>query len=251
MARRKKKKDDSPKGAYWMDTYGDMVTLLLTFFVLLFSFSTINETKWKNIVAAFTKEFGNPSDVDNAPDSIDSLDPNMTLPPSLKPSNTDSPPDVDALYIGIKEYIKDSGMEDSIGVTRTEFEIVIRFLDSVMFDSGKAELKPESYAVLDSIADVLAEYGDDIKMVRIEGHTDNVPIHNSKYPSNWELSTNRAVQVLKYFLEQKSFNAEKISAVGYGEFHPIDDNNSDLGRSKNRRVDFVITREIEGKDEAQ
>lgn len=245
MARRRRKRESSGGGAYWMDTYGDMVTLLLTFFVLLYSFSTVNEEKWKDLVSSFQTQFGKVDESDSNIDDFENLNPSFTLPPGLEPSNTDSPQDVDHLYIGIRDYIKASGMEASIGVTKTEFEIVIRFLDSVMFDSGRADLKPESLKVLDSIADVLLKYNDEIKMVRIEGHTDNVPIHNSRYDSNWELSTTRAVQVLKHLVENESFHTDKISAVGYGEYHPITENNTDLGRSKNRRVDFVITRAIE------
>jgi chemotaxis protein MotB len=112
--------------------------------------------------------------------------------------------------------------------------------DSALFDSGKADINARAQTLLDGICAILADYADQIQMVRIEGHTDDRPIHTAQFKSNWELSTTRAVNVLKRLLEAAPVGADKLSAVGYGEFHPAADNLSDAGRAQNRRVDFVI-----------
>jgi len=250
---RKKKSSGGGGGAYWMDTYGDMVTLILTFFILLYSFSTINEKKWAALVYAMT---GKDSTIENFDDTdIDvpdnfSPDPSATLgyPPEATPGPDDpdkiSSDNLEQLYQSIKSYIAASGMEASIEVSKTDLEIVIKLLDNIMFDSGSALLKDDSFIILSNISDALVQYGEQINMVRIEGHTDDRQINTPQYPSNWELSTARAVNVLKYLIEEKGFDKNKISAVGYGEYHPIDTNTTPEGRSKNRRVVFVITRVV-------
>lgn len=252
MERRKKKSSDGP--AYnWMNTYGDLVTLLLTFFVLLFSFSTINEEKWRNLVLAFTGGTGGGVSIipgDGVPNSTKTPDPSAPATSTVKPSPTPDgtpaasgfPSNIDSIYKGIIGFIKNNGLDANVEVSKTDLEIIIRFKDNIMFDSGKANLKPEFYSVLDKFTDVLDEFEDEIEMIRIEGHTDNRPINTKEFPSNWELSTARAVEVLRYLIEIKHFSTDKISAVGYGEYHPIDTNETAEGRARNRRVVFVITR---------
>jgi chemotaxis protein MotB len=112
----------------------------------------------------------------------------------------------------------------------------------VFFDSGKAELKPESLALLDALQFILADNQEILSMIRVEGHTDNLPIHTAQFPSNWELSSARANNVLRYILEQPPFvlNAQKLNTSGYGEWHPIASNDTADGRLLNRRVDFVV-----------
>ena len=253
MARRKKN-DNESKGAHWMDTYGDMVTLLLTFFVLLYSFSTVNEQKWQELVAAFNRSYTTtpPIGEEMPPGMVGSGGGQSGFEENGEGEDDESTgeqpeskfviPDMDPLYKGIKGYVIDSGLESVIHVSKQDLEIIIRFMDNVMFDSGSAKIKDDYLYILDYITNVLIQYDDEISMVRIEGHTDNRPIHTYQYPSNWELSVNRAVAVLKYMIEEKDYEPTRISAVGYGEYHPIADNDTESGRSKNRRVDFVITK---------
>lgn len=271
MERRKRKKSGDDGGDNWLTTYGDMVTLLLTFFVLLFSFSTINEAKWRELVIAFTggsaggKVIIGDGDGDGDGDftipPLPSATPSGETPtptptptatktssPTPKPTPTPTPshggyPDnIDAIYKGIIGFMEEHNLETRVEVLKTDFEIIIRFKDNVMFESGKADLKQEFYGVLGEFTKILNEFEDEIEMIRIEGHTDNRPINTWQFPSNWELSTSRAVAVLRYLIEEKGFSPTKISAVGYGEYHPVDTNETSEGRARNRRVDFVITR---------
>jgi chemotaxis protein MotB len=116
--------------------------------------------------------------------------------------------------------------------------LVITFLAEVLFDSGKAKLKPESLPILDKVAGIINEEAPE-NNIGIEGHTDNVPIKHSSWKSNWELSSHRALSVL-YYLESKGVQSEKLSASGYGEYKPVSSNDSSEGRQMNRRVEIVI-----------
>lgn len=117
--------------------------------------------------------------------------------------------------------------------------LVITVVGDVLFDSGKAKIRPESYPILDKVATVLKENVPKLN-VGIEGHTDNVPIKFSGWKSNWELSTARSLSVLHYLVEERDISPERVSAIGYGEYRPIDSNNTKEGRQSNRRVEIVI-----------
>lgn len=118
--------------------------------------------------------------------------------------------------------------------------ILLRVDASVFFDSGKAEINSEAEPLLYRVSDIFVEYEKSIKIIRIEGHTDNVPMHSDRYDSNWELSVSRSVNVLRRILELSNLEPKKLSAVGYNEFYPIASNDSSEGRALNRRVDFFI-----------
>jgi chemotaxis protein MotB len=255
MRRRNTQDEPGLSAPFWMSTYGDMVTNLLVFFVLLFSFSTIDANKWKELVISFTGGtgvIGSGEDISRLPEDIKDLLPeDINLEEAPKQSQqietTGNPEDIDdfdRLYRQIQSYVEESNLDTQLDLTKSDTEILIRFRDNVIFDSGKADIKPESENILGDIVKVLLNYQNDIDMIRIEGHTDNVPIHTGKYPSNWELSTSRAVEVLRYFIEKHSFDPHKLSAVGYGEYHPVSSNDTSTGRAVNRRVDIVIAKAV-------
>ena len=230
MARRKS--EEVKKGApEWMATYGDLVTLLLCFFVLLFSFSTIDNNKFKAIIQSMQGSLG-------VLDSgvIVQIDPLI----STFPGDTDAE---EEKFVKINEqvnnFIEENNLENSVTLILDERGLLIRLLDATLFDSGKAEIRNEAKFIIERISDIIKQSG---KSIRIEGHTDNMPINTYKFPSNWELSTTRAVNVLKYLIELKSIEPYRLSAVGYGEYHPIDTNDTSEGRQKNRRVDMMILR---------
>lgn len=219
------------KGApAWMTTYGDMVTLLLTFFVLLYSFSSVDSAKWQNLVGALSGGSGVLENIATTP-SDGSYE---TLQMQLN--------DFQNLYNQLEKYVDENGLDSHVEMSKTDNEIRMRFVDNVLFDSGSANLKPMAEDILTKITQAFLAYDDSIQMVRIEGHTDNVAINTAAFPSNWELSTARAVETLRFLIENQNLQPSKVSAVGYGEYHPIGDNNTEEGRSKNRRVDFVIAR---------
>lgn len=112
--------------------------------------------------------------------------------------------------------------------------------DSALFDSGKDVIRADSAKLLMDLADIIVRYEGAIGMIRIEGHTDDIPINNARFESNWDLSVARAVRVLRYLLLHSKIPPEKLAAAGYGEFHPIADNDTPQGRAQNRRVSFLI-----------
>ena len=115
--------------------------------------------------------------------------------------------------------------------------VVIRLNDTMLFDQGSAIIKPEALSTLESISGKLREFNNPIL---IEGHTDSTPIKNEKYPSNWELSTARATNIISYLIEKQKFPPNRLSAVGYGEYMPVADNSTPENKAKNRRVDIII-----------
>ena len=249
--------DSKPSAPPWIATYGDMVTLLLVFFVLLFSLSTIDATKWKELVVSLSDSpegIGTGSTMDSLSDDLKDVQPDdMNLPPSQDEENAGNeenetlPEEVDdfgQLYMRIKAYVDESDLKGQLELLKSDSEILIRFRDNVIFDSGKADIRPDAEIILGDIATVLMSYKEDINMIRIEGHTDKIPIHTVKYPSNWELSTARAVQVLRFFIERDGLDPRKLSAVGYGEYHPISENGKASDQFLNRRVDIVIAKVI-------
>ncbi len=135
----------------------------------------------------------------------------------------------------LSQEIKDK----QVSLKMMEKGLVITFVADVLFDSGKAKLKTETYPTLDKVARVLQENVPDLS-IGIEGHTDNQPIHHSGWKDNWELSTARALSVLRYLVDQKSISPERVSAIGYGEFRPVSTNATAAGRKMNRRVEIVI-----------
>jgi len=237
--------------APWLNTYGDMVTLLLCFFVLLFSFSTIDAEKWRELVESMrqigisVEELKGDNPMPNFPAEVDKDEPfpeKSVEPESLDEIQKEEPDEFDELYKRIKSYIHKNGLDTEIELSQNESGILMRFKEHVLFDSGKAEIKKNALPILNDIYGVLHDSEKYIQMIRIEGHTDNVPIKTSHYPTNWELSTARAVNVLRYFIEAKDLDPLKVSAVGYGEYHPIRKNDTDENRARNRRVDLVIVK---------
>jgi chemotaxis protein MotB len=133
-----------------------------------------------------------------------------------------------------------------VQVNMEERGIVVRFTEGVLFDSGKADLKQEAISILDRVVPVLKNSH---RQIRVEGHTDNVPIHTPEFPSNWELSTTRAVNVVRYLIEKHNFSPYILSAAGYGEYRPVAPNDSEKHRAMNRRVDIVILKSVSESEE--
>lgn len=234
---RKKQEEAKPGAPAWLATYGDMMTLCLCFFVLLFSFSTIDAEKFKAVAESLQGALG-----------VFESGPTISIIPNVNDYPNDIPDDegIDyrELYEDIKRKLDEKGLQNSVTLVINERGLLIRFLDNVLFPSGSAELKVDSREIIDMLADVVKKNDNS---VRIEGHTDNVPIRTGKFPSNWELSTARAVNVVRYLIEIRGIAPDKLSAAGYGEYHPIEKNDNADGREKNRRVDIVILKAHESK----
>ena len=267
MARRSQKKRPEEEGvAPWLATYGDMITLVLTLFVLLYSFSSIDAVKWDRLVSslsgtpfvaiqALDPDRTGPESRDleaeekTEEEEVEEEDLNATPTPAPTPTSDaalfegnveETKEKFDELYQKISDHIKINNLETKLNVERQDEFIILHITDSTLFSSGKAYVKPESKDLLKDVSDIFIEYETIIKMIRIEGHTDDRKINNEEFESNWELSIMRAVNVLRYFLGITEIDSSKFSAVGYGEYHPIATNETAEGRAQNRRVDFLI-----------
>ena len=146
----------------------------------------------------------------------------------------------------LNEIIEKNSLTDEIKIREEERGIVLQVDESILFDSGKAEIKDSSIHVLDTIAKIIQETDNEIVA---EGNTDNVPINSAAYRSNWELSTERALSIVRYLIENKNINPNRISLKGYGEFNPIVPNDTPENKAKNRRVDILVVEERESKTE--
>lgn len=239
MARRKKKDSQSEAGT-WLMTYADMITLVLTFFILLFTMSVIDVAKFNRVVAAVQSSLG-------------VLDGGKTLDPDTKDSLSEFEDDIieiireleleeeniKRVVANLDNLLEVEGLQDSVYIVIDERGINIRFLDHVLYARGQASLKPEALPILDKVANVLREIDNNL---RVEGYTCDLPIRTAQFPSNWELSTRRATTVVRY-LQDRGIPGERLSAVGYGEYRPLVANTNEENRRQNRRVDIVIMRD--------
>lgn len=241
MSRKRQKEQESQPGSpLWMTTYSDMVTLLLCFFVLLFSFSTIDAQKFQAIIQSFQGSLG-------ILDSGTSITTDQFITEAMKSDlTTDQRQELEdfiKLQEVLEEYLETYDLDSDVLVTQENAGLVLRFQDNVLFDPGKAQLKTRSKEILKDISGFLQTPEFIEKSIRIEGHTDTVPVNpTSLYPTNWELSAGRASNVVRYLIEDLSLNPERFSISGYGEYHPVAPNDTAENRSKNRRVDIVILR---------
>ncbi len=220
----------------WLVTYSDMVTLLLAFFVLLFSFSTLDMVRFQRALISLQEALGVLQGGRTV--AADPVDTDDTLNREMHR---------EALQIAqllavrqqLERALEDGDLGGGVTLDLTERGLILHFTDRVLFESGSADLRPGAREVLDRISPILAEIPNHI---RIEGHTDNVPINTFRFPSNWELSTARATSVLQYLLQLEASNPGRLSAAGYGEYRPLDTNDTVEGRARNRRVDVVLLR---------
>ncbi|MCW3488738.1 flagellar motor protein MotB [Dethiobacter alkaliphilus] len=215
----------------WMTTYSDMVTLLLAFFVLLFSYSVIDVIKFQQIMSSIQVTFLGQDGIMES-----SLDPSRGEMIELAVDHKFE--DVLMTYLEVKNHLQEEGLANIIDVRIEDRGVVLEIQDRLLFDTGRAEIRSEARELLVKVAGILANVPNQII---VEGHTDNVPIQTAQYPSNWELSVDRAVRVVRYLSERQGIDPERFLATGYGEFQPVASNETVQGRAKNRRVNIVIS----------
>lgn len=268
----KRKEDAPPAGSpAWMATFSDLMNLLLCFFVLLFSMSTLEESKWAELVASMNNTFsvfnggataiGDGILVSNGVSQLNELDEYINSTGKL--SDADSEVDKLQDYINsgdveilqealeqkqlqaneelaelVEESIGENRLDDQIDVNFTAQYVQLTMKGALLFDSGSGELKKESLDVLDKVGKILERYAQGT--IEIEGHTDNVPINSARYASNEELSSARALSVFYYLSDNTLLDVSRLRHAGMGERIPIADNSTTEGRSKNRRVEIRI-----------
>lgn len=233
----------------WMATMADLVTLLLTFFILLLSYSTMDVVKFRALAVSLHDALGNGSYSNdgvfmNSPNPIDfeNTERNSASPVSLEESGADQPKikevnQNDKLAEDISKVVAEAGLQDTVTVKSSSRGVLMQVQGQVFFSSGNAAMKPESHTFLDEVARLIAtsEYN-----VSIEGHTDDTPINTPEFPSNWELSTARAISTLRYMVENARIDPGRLSSAGFADTRPIVPNDTEEHQRQNRRVEFVM-----------
>lgn len=259
-----KKQRSEESGGNWMDTYGDLVTLLLTFFVMLYSMASVAEDKWAQLVKAFNNRFGHEQVdqivivndmISNGEDPLENIDSGMNVGPENAEGTS---MEMDELFMQITQYVEENNMQDSIAVALGEDEekeqsdesstpqsgigdsnknIYIQFKNDVLFNPDESSLKSGSEKIVGFLGETLQEVEKDIGMVIIKGHTAIAP--NSDQDSRL-LSSERAGTISNYLERNYDMPSTKLYPIGLGEDYPIAPNDNEENRSKNRRVEIVI-----------
>lgn len=240
---RKEQHEKEPNHERWLVSYADFITLLFAVFVTLYAMSQTDKKKIEEVVASMRDSFGFSSSPSSRPSVIESGAMNI-MPsiqrnynqPSKRGKNRGGDKDFKATKTSIEAFLMKSGAQDKVSVSINQRGLVVSLKEAGFFDSGSATLKSTSLSLLNDVIASLESYSNGI---RVEGHTDNVPMRSSAFPSNWELSTARATNVLQYLMKQ-DFEPDHLSAAGYGEYRPVADNGTEDGKKKNRRVDIVL-----------
>lgn len=229
MSKRKQKKEHE-NAERWLLTYADLITLLLGLFVILYSMSRVDLEKYKAMGKALKTAFigaeGKPA--------VGGGD------GPYEDAEGGAYPDTSESYLTLKMEEALRGIEGVAGAVTVEVEergVVVRMMETLLFDLGKADLRPQATELLKNIAPVLIKSG---RPILIEGHTDNLPINTAEFPSNWQLSAARSANVVYFLTRQAGVPQEQLSAAAYADQRPVASNDTPEGRQQNRRVDIVF-----------
>lgn len=259
---RKKKEECEANHEAWAIPYADFLTLLLCFFIVLYALSTVNTAKYKRLAESLKAAFAGeprsfqPIQVGNHPDQpqahgvpnasasqIGSATPTPGITLPMPRHNSAGPVGTPADIAGLQKIADE--VEQAIAplikrhlvvVHRNKYWLEVQIKTDILFPSGVATLSKQAMPVLDKLADILKPFPNP---VRIEGYTDNVPIHNERFPSNWQLSASRAASVAQLFV-WRGIDPKRLAIIGWSQYRPIGDNATAVGRNKNRRVTLVI-----------
>jgi len=241
----KKVKPEKDTSERWLLTYSDLMNLLLILFILLYTMANVDVAKYQQVAASLRAAFGDTASAQVIGDggaspsmvSLDATAPSPVVPAQLEDQQLQN------IKETVEKLISQQGLYGQVDVTLQERGIVISIGEQVLFKSGSADIEAAS-------KNSIIQIGKDIimkipgKQIRVEGHTDTVPIRNSKFPDNQELSTARANSVLRILRDDVGMNPTKLSSSGYGEYRPKVANDTEEHRRQNRRVDIAILREI-------
>jgi len=224
---RKKSQEAEPPVAGWQTIYCSLALILVALFAMLVSYSTVEMDKLSlftrrgyEVIEEGDRPIGGEDMLLLSSDGPEGLE--GTVVPAMK---------------SLGRYLRDIGLGKSVRIEEIERGFKATFESHVLFPSGVALINRAAYPTLDEIITIARK---DLFTIRVEGHADNIPIHTPRFPSNWELSTTRAVNILRYLLERGDLSAERLSAVGFGQYHPVASNTTPEGRQKNRRVEFYF-----------
>lgn len=226
------RKSHKDGGGSWMDTYGDMVTLLLCFFVLLYAISAVDQTKWANLVKSFN------------PDAVKELEEKIETAPQVDGTQkVEIPEDFETLYKNLKEEVEKKKLDSVIDVKKGDGFTFITFKNNIVFSGNSYVLEDSGKQILDDFCSILEVYKDEIGQIQILGHTAIAsPGKEINVATDRFLSSNRADAVLIYIQEKNIFDPVDLISIGYGQYRPIADNTTPEGRAANRRVEILITK---------
>ncbi len=264
---KQKKHSEEENGEAWLLPYSDLMTLLLAVFIVLFAVSKVDETKAEKVAEAFREGMmsgseGILSGVGGSfvPHHSEGAEEETPQNEGTENSGTDTTQqganvsqdeleeflgttelgNLEELKSKLEVMFKNEDLTTDITTSIDKRGLIISLNNAILFESGSAEIKPQNEFTLIKIAKIINTLDN---YIRIEGHTDNLPIHSAVYPSNWELSTARAASVVRLFINECNVSPEKVVAVGYGEYKPITDNSTKEKRAKNRRIDIIVLSE--------
>lgn len=231
--RRKNHEEESENSERWLLTYADLITLLLAFFIMMYTFSKQDAQKFQEVSTQLKAIFAGGTGITSKGGTAGAT------PLGLISKGTSSDEIKKQLENEIKAVANKNGLQGNISIFSDERGIVIRIVDKAFFDEGAAELKEKARSALDKITPVVKQINNHI---RIEGHTDNVPISTNEFKSNWELSVRRSTEVVRYFIEKGNIPPQRISAAGYAEYRPVVNNDTPENRSINRRIEIIVAK---------
>jgi chemotaxis protein MotB len=245
-----RRRADEDTGSAWLTTYGDMVTLLMCFFVLLYAMSSVDVAKFQAFLSGLAVPFGNDTSQGLLPAS-DGLQPEAS--PSVVPpvevsedvaelvekaaKESEALDRLDEVSAALDAALAEEGLTELVDQRREERGLVVSVAsDDVLFALGSTEISPVGAQVIATVSGTLDDF---VNEVLVEGHTDDLPLSRGTY-TNWNLSTDRAVAVVSRMIDRHRFPTDRLGAVGYGEYRPLVENTGPANRARNRRVDFVV-----------
>lgn len=275
MSKRRKRSAESSGSPEWMTTFSDLMTLLLTFFILLYSFSSVSNDKFMKAAGSLQDSFvgaGQKSILDGGqwiPEDKENAGVNATAGDAASLSETEAAAiqaakaeaaqaelvtsagqkmvavdqEVIKMYQEVNAFIEKNGLSEEISMSMDADGVYMKVKEAILFAPGSAVVTESGRAALQKVAELIANFEN---KVVVEGHTDNIPHHDQKFESNWELSAGRAIAVLRQLAEQQKIDPARLSAVGYGEYNPLVPNDTAEQRAENRRVNIVLVYESEG-----
>lgn len=230
MSRKRRKQDEEDVNLdSWLATYADTITLLLTFFILLYSISVVDSQKLNELSNALQQSLKGDVEITEL-ENLENL--------QVQQGNSE----YEDLSEKLENIIQSNNLTDVIKIREEERGIVLQLDETILFDSAEADLKSYSTDILDQVTSIIESVDNDIL---VEGNADNVPMYSEEFKSNWELSTARALNVVKYFVSTKNIDPARFSVKGYGEYNPLVGNDTPENRAINRRVDILIVEQKE------
>jgi chemotaxis protein MotB len=239
MAKKPHAPHDEHQDEGWLLPYSDMMTLLLALFIVMYAVSSVDQAKFNAMMEAMYTAFGGTT---TQGVQLPLPYPDAELP-LTEETEAEINPSLQNLYLSLNSYVIDRGLQDSIAVQYSGSDILVTIKNDVFFASASADLTPELQEQAKILARLLHENQDPLRPfdVIVAGHTDDVPINNIKFPSNWHLSAHRALNFLDVLLTDSKLDPTHFSSRGYGEYAPVATNDTPEGRQQNRRVELLIS----------